>query len=167
MSRVLALQASHTFEHGGGVNRVYCTQFGLAIFLYAKNIKNLGEIGWPVRVFIWMTLLPAMNASGAGRHVLASTNISNSYGGDGGVCVFAHACVRGVFAIYDNNIWPRLIMGTDVTRHVVPKTEVRRLYLMKARWGIQCNISRRFRYILSAKISDYFLSKAYCFEALQ
>ena len=28
------------------------------------------------------------------------------------VCVLvrAHACVRDVFAIYDNNIWPRLIM---------------------------------------------------------
>ena len=29
----------------------FASQFGLAIFLYAKNIQNLGEIGLPARVF--------------------------------------------------------------------------------------------------------------------
>ena len=64
-------------------------------------------------MFISMTLLPAMNASGAGGHGWAPMNSANLYGGgDGGVCVLAHACarvrghacVRDVFAIYDNNI---------------------------------------------------------------
>ena len=62
-------------------------------------------------LFISMTLLRAMNASGAGRHGWAPMNSANLYGGgDGGVCVLAHArarirwhaCVRDVFAIYDN-----------------------------------------------------------------
>ena len=44
-----------------------------------------------MRVFILMTLLPAMNASGVGRRGWAPTNSANLYS-DGGVCVFAHAC---------------------------------------------------------------------------
>ena len=72
----------------------FAFQFGLAIFLYAKNIKNLGEIGWVARIFISMTLLPAMNASVAVGHSWLQVNSSNLYGsGDGGVCVLAHACV--------------------------------------------------------------------------
>ena len=44
-------------------------------------------------LFISMTLLQAMNASGAGRHRLAPMNSANLYGGgDGGVCVLVHAC---------------------------------------------------------------------------
>ena len=39
---------------------------------------------------------------------------SDGRGGGVGVCVFAsvsvHACVRDVFAIYDNDILPKLIM---------------------------------------------------------
>ena len=84
-------------------------------FLYAKNIKNLWEIGWVAHVFISMTLLPAMNANGAVGHGWSQMNSANLYGGgdgggDGGVCVCAWECVRDVFAIYDNNIWPRLIL---------------------------------------------------------
>ena len=56
-----------------------------------------------------------MNASGVGRHGWAPTNSANLYGGDGGVCVCSrmrvrctrvhvHACMRDLFAIYDNNI---------------------------------------------------------------
>ena len=42
-----------------------------------------------------MTLLPAMNASGAGRNGWAPTNSANLYGGDGGVvCVGARVCTR-------------------------------------------------------------------------
>ena len=62
-------------------------------------------------MFISMTLLPAMNASGAGGPGWVPMNSANLYGGgDGGVCVLAHArvrghaCVRDMFAIYDNNI---------------------------------------------------------------
>ena len=60
-------------------------------------------------LFISMTLLRAMNASGTGRHRWAPMNSANLYGGgdgggDGGVCVLAYACVRDVFAIYDNKI---------------------------------------------------------------
>ena len=48
-------------------------------------------------LFISMTLLRAMNASGAGHHGWAPMNSANLYcSGDGG------ACVRDVFAIYDN-----------------------------------------------------------------
>ena len=44
-------------------------------------------------LFISMTLLRAMNASGAGRHGLVPMNSANLYaGGDGGVCVCARAC---------------------------------------------------------------------------
>ena len=44
-------------------------------------------------LFISMTLLRAMNASGAGRHGWAPMNSANLYGsGDCGVCVLAHAC---------------------------------------------------------------------------
>ena len=39
-----------------------------------------------------MTLLPAMNASGAGRHGWAQTNSANMYRDNGGVYVLAHAC---------------------------------------------------------------------------
>ena len=55
-----------------------------------------------------------MNASGAGGHCSALMNSANMYGGgDGGVCVLAHACarvrghacVRDVFAIYDNSVF--------------------------------------------------------------
>ena len=46
-------------------------------------------------LFISMTLLRAMDASGAGRHGWAPMNSANLYdGGDGGVCVIAHACAR-------------------------------------------------------------------------
>ena len=54
-----------------------------------------------------------MNASGAVGHGWSQMNSANLYGGgNGGVCVLAHACarmrghacVRDMFAIYDNNI---------------------------------------------------------------
>ena len=45
-------------------------------------------------MFISMTLLPAMNASGAGGHDWAPMNSANLYGGgDGGVCACARACM--------------------------------------------------------------------------
>ena len=60
-------------------------------------------------LFISMTMLRAMNASGVGRHGWAPMNSVNLYGGgDGGVCARACmctrtlACVHDVFAIYDN-----------------------------------------------------------------
>ena len=44
-------------------------------------------------LFISMTLLRAMNTSGAGRHERAHMNSANMYGGgDGGVCVCARTC---------------------------------------------------------------------------
>ena len=53
-----------------------------------------------------MTMLLAMNASGAGLHGWAQMNSGNLYRGNGGVC--ARACVRvrvrDEFAIYDTNI---------------------------------------------------------------
>ena len=64
-------------------------------------------------LLISMTLLRALNASGAGPHGWATMKSANLYGGgDGGVCVRVlahacarirwHACVRDVFAIYDH-----------------------------------------------------------------
>ena len=52
-------------------------------------------------LFLSMTLLPAMNASGAGRHEWAPMNCANLYGGgDGGVCApvcaRARTCMRDV-----------------------------------------------------------------------
>ena len=45
-------------------------------------------------LFISMTLLRAMNASGAGRHGWAPMNSANLYGGgDADGCVCARACV--------------------------------------------------------------------------
>ena len=45
-------------------------------------------------LFISMTLLRAMNASGAGRHGWAPMNSANLYcSGDGGVCVCSHMSV--------------------------------------------------------------------------
>ena len=41
-------------------------------------------------------LLPAMNASGAGRHGWAPTNSANLYSGDGGVYVCARVRARCV-----------------------------------------------------------------------
>ena len=63
-------------------------------------------------LFISITLLRAMNASGAGRHRWASMNSGNLYGG-GDVCELAHAlrayvgmraCVMCLQYIYDNKI---------------------------------------------------------------
>ena len=59
-------------------------------------------------------------ASGAGRHGSAPTNSEITCTAATRRCVYAHACarvsacarvcVRDVFAIYDHNIWPMLIM---------------------------------------------------------
>ena len=69
-------------------------------------------------LFISMTLLRAMNASGAGRHGWAPMNSANLYGG-GGVCVCScmrvctyvgmRACVM-CLQYNDNKTRPRLIM---------------------------------------------------------
>ena len=61
-------------------------------------------------LFISKTVLPAMNASGAGRHGWAPMNSATVVCVLARVRVRAHANVRDVFAIYDNNILPRLIM---------------------------------------------------------
>ena len=62
-------------------------------FIREKHPKSQGN-RWPARMFIWMTLLPAMNASGAGRHGWAPTNSTNLYGSDCSVCVCSHMHVR-------------------------------------------------------------------------
>ena len=81
-------------------------------FLYSKNTQNLGETGSPAPVFIWMKQRPAIHQpaepakGGVTLSLLGATDPSNSdnLNGNDGVCA------RDVFAIYDNNIWPRLIM---------------------------------------------------------
>ena len=104
-----------------------CVSVRPSIFLYEKNTQNLGETGPPVPVFISMAsdqLLSPAERSGPSR--LAGTDPSNSDTATavcvcvGGVCALIRAgacarvcvrsCVRDVFATYDNNIWPMLIM---------------------------------------------------------
>ena len=51
-------------------------------------------------LFISMTLLLAMNASGAGRHGWVPMNSANLYGGgDGGVCVCSRMRVRAYIGV--------------------------------------------------------------------
>ena len=100
----------------------FASQFGLAIFCTRKTLKKFGKIGriavcifqWPC-YRLWM---PAELAVTAGRRWIALTCTVVATAVCVCVCVLAHACarVRGhacvhdVFAIYDNNSWPRLIM---------------------------------------------------------
>ena len=91
----------------------FASQFGLEFVLYAKKPPNISLIQSRLRVVHF-------NGSPTG-HCLASVESSApNHGVMVGVCVFAsasvcaracgHACVRDVFAIYDNDILPRLIM---------------------------------------------------------
>ena len=104
----------------------FASQFGLAIVLYAKNTQNIGETGSTARVLIWMKQRPAIDSQRNRRKRSltpsrsGATDPSNSdnMNGDGGVClcVCARACARvfacvyDLLAIYDNTIWPRLIL---------------------------------------------------------
>ena len=45
---------------------------------------------------------------------LGATDPLNSDNLDGSVCVCVRACVHDVFAIYDNNIWPRLMIIINI-----------------------------------------------------
>ena len=83
-----------------------------SIFLYAKNTQNLGNRAASASVY-FNGQRPAIVASGTGHHGwLAQTHRiairRRRCVCVGGVCI--RPCVRDVFAIYDNNIWPRLIM---------------------------------------------------------
>ena len=90
----------------------FASQFGLEFFI-SENTQNLGETGPPVPVFISMAsdqlLSPAERAVTVGWATYPS-NSDNLNDSDGGVCVgvctrtCVHACLRDVFAIYDNNI---------------------------------------------------------------
>ena len=95
--------------------------------LYARKKSNLSLIQSRPHVVYFNGsptghCLPSVE-SGAPNHdrLIGRTDTADSDGrGEGGVCVFAsvsvcaracvHACVRDVFAIYDNDILPRLIM---------------------------------------------------------
>ena len=103
----------------------FASQFGLEFVLYAK--KNLSLIQSRPHV-VYFNGSPtdhclASVESGAPNHdgLIGRTDTANSDGRGGvGVGVLAsvsvcaracvHACVRDVFAIYDNDILPRLIM---------------------------------------------------------
>ena len=85
-----------------------------------KTLKTSGKPGRQCQcLFQWPAISYCHQRSGPSR--LAGTDPSNSDTATavcvgGGVCVrtsvraCVHACVRDVFAIHDNNIWPRLIM---------------------------------------------------------
>ena len=79
--------------------------------MHEKHAKPRGN-RVATRVFISMTQLPAMN----GGSLTSSRLGADASNLNGDVCVhacaseWASACAPDVFAIYDNNISPRLIM---------------------------------------------------------
>ena len=77
------------------------------MFVYAKTSKTSGEIGSACVYFNGQrpALSPAKRAVTVGRQWIAITCTAAT-----AVCACLRACVRVVFAMYDNNIWPRLIM---------------------------------------------------------
>ena len=89
----------------------FACQFGLEFFYMRKTLKSSGKPGRQC-IFQWPATSYCHQRSGPSR--LAGTDTSNS--DTTAVCVWGsvHACARGcvrdVFAIYDNNIWPRLII---------------------------------------------------------
>ena len=105
----------------------FASQFGLEFVLCANKTPNLSLQSRPHVVYFNGSPTGhclASFESGAPSHdgLIGRTDTANSDGrGLGvGVCVFAsvnvcalacvHACVHDVFAIYDNDILPRLIM---------------------------------------------------------
>ena len=90
----------------------FASQFGLAIFVFAMNAQNFGKPDRPrMCLFEWSSDAHCRQWNRPSR--LGATNPSHSANLNGSaVCVRARvrACVRDVFSIYDNNIWPRLIM---------------------------------------------------------
>ena len=106
----------------------FASQFGLEFVLYAKKNPNISLIQSRPHV-VYFDGSPtghclASVESGAPNHdgLIGRTDTANSDGRGVGVrvrecervcaCVRAcvHGCVRDVFAIYDNDILPRLIM---------------------------------------------------------
>ena len=90
----------------------FVSQFGLALFIREKHPKPQGNRVDSTSVFLMNKRLAEPAKRGVTLSLLGATDTSNSdhLNGDGGVCVCAcvHAC--DVFAIYDNNSLPRLIM---------------------------------------------------------
>ena len=80
-------------------------------YLYMKNTQNVGKPGCPrVCLFEWSSL--AIVASGMGHHgwVPPTHRTAMTWTSRWCMCACAHVCIRDVFAIHDNDIWPRLIM---------------------------------------------------------
>ena len=97
----------------------FASQFCLEFVLYAKKNPNLSLIQSRPHV-VYFNGSPtghclASVESGAPNHGVMGGR-TDTAGAGVGVCVFAsvsvcaRACVRHVFAIYDNDILPRLIM---------------------------------------------------------
>ena len=95
----------------------FASQFGLANFVYVKNTQNYREYRVArATVYLneaatshWSPAEPVkrgVNSVMVGRHQTVTTWTA------AGRCVRAcvRACVRDVFAIYNNSIWPSLIM---------------------------------------------------------
>ena len=90
-------------------------------FYMQKTPTTIANTALHTLLFIWMKQLPAIQRRRKGGVYLVMggrTDPSNSDNqkGDGGglvwacVCACMCACMRDVFAIYDNNILPRLVM---------------------------------------------------------
>ena len=106
-----------------GCGCVRASQFGLAIFVYAKNTQNYplvawgtGEMGVNSDMFGCHRPIEQRQHERRRRWVYACARVGARVCALVCMCVRAymracvHACVRNVFVIYDNNIWPRLIM---------------------------------------------------------
>ena len=94
----------------------FASQFSLAIFFYAKNSPNYREYRLAGALFISMNRRSAIVSPTSKRgHPTMTPSWLDAPRQQRrrswvGLCVRASVCVRDVFAIYDNNILPRLIM---------------------------------------------------------
>ena len=91
---------------------MFASQFGLAIFYMRKTHKTSGNrvaIACVYYLYFNEAATPIV-ASGTGGHGWAPPIHRTALTWKARQCVCARACVHDVFSIYDNNIWPRLIM---------------------------------------------------------
>ena len=94
---------------------ISCHEFGLAIFIREKHLK-LSWIPHHICLFEWSTERPFIASRIGEKGPLTSSwldahqPIEQRQPGRRRRWVCVHACLRDVFAIYNNIIWPRLIM---------------------------------------------------------
>ena len=94
----------------------FASQFGLDFFIREKHQKTIMNTKSLVQLlFEWRSDRPlSRQRRNGGVNVVVFDHHrplnSDNLDGGGCVCACVHECVCDVFAIYNNNIWPRLIM---------------------------------------------------------